>query len=1535
MSFFSHRFEPPRVGKRSKHRSKSKLRRPKSRLPRFELLEDRQLLTGATSEIGVHRAVGNAGHLIQDYSPNGYWDGGDRFFIFGYDDDTPITGDWNGDGKDEIGVHRDAGDVGYFIQDYNGNGYIDDGDQFIIFGQGTDTPIIGDWNGDGKDQIGVHRAVGNAGYFIQDYNPNGYWDGGDRFSVFGDATDTPIIGDWNGDGKDQIGVHRAVGNAGYFIQEYNGNGYWDGGDRFFIFGDATDTPIIGDWNEDGKDQIGVHRAVGNAGYFIQEYNGNGYWDGGDRFFIFGDATDTPIIGDWNGDGRDQIGVHRAVGDAGYFIQDYTPNGYWEGGDRSSVFGDATDTPIIGDWNGDGRDKIGAHRAVGNVGYFIQDYNGNGYWDGGDRFFIFGDATDTPIIGDWNGDGKDQVGVHRVVGNAGYFIQDYNPNGYWDGGDRFFIFGDATDTPIIGDWNGDGEDQIGVHRDMGDVAYFIQDYNPNGYWDGRDRYFNFGFDHDTPIIGDWNGDGQDQIGVYRVEGNLGYFLQDYNPNGSWDGGDRVFGFGNGTDTPIIGAWGSSAPLMVESWSATIEADVGGTVALPGGSNARIPAGVLSSDQIVRLSLFASMPDQPTSGLLMAVGPALQLSLSPAPAPAPAARPPRLFRPASLQAAASPGDIEFTVNVSNNSVSGLEGSVAITSIPGAGSFTKTFFAGLEGAFDAARVMSTMGFPYGAITDIAGSVSKLNVSLANVNPVTRFAPQGGQLWNRSTGEWEPLDMNKLTSEKTVTFVHGVYSSMEHAFPCVEKIMRAGGYKQAIGLNYYWPQNIDKSGQQLADLITQVANKTGLRKIDIEGHSEGGPVSVSGASKVAERNLGLPPEDRIQVEKVISLVGAIGGSQAARSVPALVTYLLSTIPLNPATAAIKVPALALLTSGFAHDLIPGSNALTQVASDFNAYSAPSGTQIFTVAGTRAPFPTQLLKSLFGVEPYDGIIGIFGAHGQNTGLNNRTQVGTYDLGHTDVQCDDQVIYDVGLKVNPITLSIDDEVMNEGDTGTTPTGLFVTLSRESQQDITFSYATANGSGAAGAVAGVDYVGVGLTQKTIPAGSTATAIPLSVIGDTEDEPNRTFYVNLSSPVNATIADGQGQVTIMDDDLPTLSIDNETMSEGDSGTTPTGLFVTLSQASSQDVTFSYSTANGSAVAGVDYVGVGLTQKTIPAGSTATAIPLSVIGDTEDEPNRTFYVNLSSPVNATIADGQGQVTIMDDDEEPFVAPGNVTGTWVGPAFLNNPLGRQDFTYILTLQAFPVYTTVVTGDISDGSNGRDAWGTVTQDLREGKNMVINVDAGDFFFIYQLVGIATPTKMKGKITIVDTYGGTTTGEYDLSKVSGLTADGLPQTAADDTAVLTAAALDASAGAAIALWEQAGLPQARLEQLRQTDILLVNLPGDLLAAASEDAIYVDRDAAGFGWFVDETPGEDGEFSLIGEEGLLADDESPAAGRLDLLTVVLHEMGHTLGLGDLDPLDDPDNLLNEILPPGVRRFASPSTVDEIFADDPIAYMHHGV
>ena len=95
-------------------------------------------------------------------------------------------------------------------------------------------------------------------------------------------------------------------------------------------------------------------------------------------------------------------------------------------------------------------------------------------------------------------------------------------------------------------------------------------------------------------------------------------------------------------------------------------------------------------------------------------------------------------------------------------------------------------------------------------------------------------------------------------------------------------------------------------------------------------------------------------------------------------------------------------------------------------------------------------------------------------------------------------------------------------------------------------------------------------------------------------------------------------------------------------------------------------------------------------------------------------------------------------------------------------------------------------------------------------------------------------------------------------------------------------------------------------IQIGDLPGKTLGEAAANAIYIDRTAAGYGWFVDPTPADDSEFTdSLGPYALAAPSGSPAANRVDLLTTVMHEMTHLLGYGHSDSLD----LMNPTLPLG--------------------------
>jgi probable HAF family extracellular repeat protein len=218
-------------------------------------------------------------------------------------------------------------------------------------------------------------------------------------------------------------------------------------------------------------------------------------------------------------------------------------------------------------------------------------------------------------------------------------------------------------------------------------------------------------------------------------------------------------------------------------------------------------------------------------------------------------------------------------------------------------------------------------------------------------------------------------------------------------------------------------------------------------------------------------------------------------------------------------------------------------------------------------------------------------------------------------------------------ISIGDVSVTEGNTGTRTATFTVTLSTSSTQPVTVAFATANGT----ATAGSDYTAQSGTVTFAPGQRSAT-ITVVVKGDTSGEPNETFQVNLSQPVGAVIADGQGVGTIVDDE-PRLIIDNVSMQEGNSGTRLFVFTVTLSSPSTVPVTVNFATANGSAKAGSDYTAQFGTLTFAPGETTGT-ISILVLGDRKRESNKTFFVNLSSAMGAFILDNQGVGTILNDD-------------------------------------------------------------------------------------------------------------------------------------------------------------------------------------------------------------------------------------------------------------------------------------------------------
>ncbi len=221
-------------------------------------------------------------------------------------------------------------------------------------------------------------------------------------------------------------------------------------------------------------------------------------------------------------------------------------------------------------------------------------------------------------------------------------------------------------------------------------------------------------------------------------------------------------------------------------------------------------------------------------------------------------------------------------------------------------------------------------------------------------------------------------------------------------------------------------------------------------------------------------------------------------------------------------------------------------------------------------------------------------------------------------------------------LSINNVTVTEGNSGALNANFTVTLSGPTTKTVTVKYATANAT----AIAPADYTAKALTTLTFSPGQTSKTVAVSVKGDLIDELDETFKVVLSAPTNAIIAAGAGVGTITDNDAATISINNVSVTEPDSGTVGMVFTVKLSLASSRTVTVKYQTANGTATAPADYTAKALTTLSFSAGQTTKTFTVLVKGELVVEPNETLFVNLSSPVNATISDSQGQGTILNDD-------------------------------------------------------------------------------------------------------------------------------------------------------------------------------------------------------------------------------------------------------------------------------------------------------
>jgi hypothetical protein len=258
------------------------------------------------------------------------------------------------------------------------------------------------------DKIGVYRP--STGDFFLDGNGNGAWEGCSIdicMKWLAQHSGIPVAGDWDGTGTTRIGTFNSANGAWYL--DRNGNGRWDGCTVDICitsFGEPEDFPLVRS-NGANRPSIGIYRASGGVWKF--DANGNNVLNScqiDNCYSDFGSKTQLGVVGDWDGDGKGQIAVF-AIEQGSWAID--TGNGKW---DKCAVdkcysgFGQAQDLPVAGDWDGNGKAKIGVFRP--STGQWFLDKNGNGRHDscGIDTCVsAFGLPDDLPVVGKWLGVGS--------------------------------------------------------------------------------------------------------------------------------------------------------------------------------------------------------------------------------------------------------------------------------------------------------------------------------------------------------------------------------------------------------------------------------------------------------------------------------------------------------------------------------------------------------------------------------------------------------------------------------------------------------------------------------------------------------------------------------------------------------------------------------------------------------------------------------------------------------------------------------------------------------------------------------------------------------------------------------------------------------------------------------------------------------------------------------------------------------------------------------------------------------------------------
>ncbi|WP_198000435.1 Calx-beta domain-containing protein [Gimesia alba] len=521
-------------------------------------------------------------------------------------------------------------------------------------------------------------------------------------------------------------------------------------------------------------------------------------------------------------------------------------------------------------------------------------------------------------------------------------------------------------------------------------------------------------------------------------------------------------------------------------------------------------------------------------------------------------------------------------------------------------------------------------------------------------------------------------------------------------------------------------------------------------------------------------------------------------------------------------------------------------------------------------------------------------------------------------------------------ISIDDVSVDE-NAGTAT----LTVSLDSPVDTTVSvdFATADQT----AAASDDYTSTSGTLTFNP-GDQQKSITVSLVDSDLLEPDETFLVNLfnlqADGRNVTLTDSQAEVTILDDEIATAEI-NVRVVNTPTSTQPNGEAAALPE--NQNWISEWSTywveiwidAHNPTEQGVFSAALDFNYTTeytsateIQFGAAFTQNQTGVIND------QTGTVeSLSAETNASRLGAKNQLLFARIKFEPLADDQvalDLSGKSIGPHDLGLGVSSAQVNLEGNIPATTnpgsfngasIYANPLDFDDNDAINIRDliifinVYNSVPSTSSSDYSWFADLDQNDHVNIRDLIlFIGNYGKNKSGSSPVNYPDNYPDDWNDLLTVDAETEPpSTPQTISQSTAETALESVVEQVSPALSASES--------ETLEQIDIQVVDLEGDTLGRAAAGTIYIDVNAAGYGWFVDTTPTDHSEFAGSSELTLIALPDSEAAGQIDLLTVILHELGHILGYEH-----ENEGVMQDGLAPGVRNLPTwGEDLDDFFSD----------